>query len=167
MSTDIDQSATVSELKPGFNERIASLITIDDPEQFERERKAIAKELKMRTSVVDDAIEKARNAASPPAGADATGGADSNGPPGKVTPRQKLLQVVHEQGMRFWRNSDSTAYVTVPCGDRIERYRVQSTGFKNLLRSLYGSRWPEATKTAIIPGGISETTMAEVMPTLE
>jgi hypothetical protein len=94
-------------------------------------------------------------------------------PPRKKEPgqRDRLIEVAVTSGITYWHDPDGNAFATVKRDGRIERYRVRSAAFKQLLRRLYGDAYPNliATKKAgfTVPGGVSDTAMNEVLPTLE
>src|SRR5215469_7890569 len=75
--------------------------------------------------------------------------------------RDKIVKAVLESGVKFWRDADGEAFVTVPRERRIERYRVRSTAFRNIVRGIYGDAFPSKLGT---PGAVSDTAWREARP---
>jgi hypothetical protein len=95
----------------------------------------------------------------------------------KDTQRDRLIAVALTAHITYWTDPDGNAFATVPSKgsdgkiDKIARYRLRSLAFKRLLRLLYGEAHPNMKATAkagfVVLGGVSDTTMNEVLPTLE
>jgi hypothetical protein len=87
------------------------------------------------------------------------------------TQRARLIEVALTSGITYWHDADGNAFATVTRHDRIERYCLRSAAFKRLLRQAYGERVPDMKATAKmgfpVPSGVSDTTMNEMLPTLE
>ena len=83
--------------------------------------------------------------------------------------RDKVLEVVLAADLTFWRDADGAAYATIPekdgCGP--QRHAVRSSLFRLLLRALYGAARQRTVGGRQVPGSISDTAMAEVLPALE
>jgi hypothetical protein len=89
----------------------------------------------------------------------------------KDVQRDQLIEVALTSGISYWHDFDGNAFATVTSNGQIARYRLRSAAFKRLLRLCYGDAHPNVKATAkagfLVPGGVSDTTMNEVLPTLE
>jgi hypothetical protein len=89
----------------------------------------------------------------------------------KETQRDRLIEVALSSGISFWHDEDGNAFASVPREGHSERYRVRSGQFRLLLRRIYGVAYPnlKASKKlgCTVPGGVSDSAMSEVLPTLE
>lgn len=82
--------------------------------------------------------------------------------------RQKIIETVINAGITFWRDLDGNTFATVPGrAGEIARYRVRSTDFRMIVRSLYAQAHPAKTNTGTIPGSVSDTAMGEALPAFE
>jgi hypothetical protein len=81
-----------------------------------------------------------------------------------IPPRDKIIKAVLDEGVTFWRDADGDGYATVPSAGRIERYRVRSTAFRNVVRRIYGDAFPSKFGT---PGAISDTAWREARASFE
>lgn len=83
--------------------------------------------------------------------------------------RDKVLAAVMVAKWAFWRDGDGAAYATIPgvdgCGP--QRHAVRSKRFALLVRALYGAANSRVIGDRKVPGSISDSAMAEVLPSLE
>lgn len=84
--------------------------------------------------------------------------------PEPIPQRDKIVKAVLDAKVTFWRDADGEAYATVPCEKRIERYRVRSTAFRNIVRGIYGDAFPSKFGK---PGAVSDTAWREARPQFE
>jgi hypothetical protein len=81
--------------------------------------------------------------------------------------RDRIVEVLLAAGVTFWRDRDGYAFATVRRQELIERHRVESRRFKLLIRSIYGAAFPTMSSRGSIPGGVSDSALAEAIQTFE
>lgn len=84
---------------------------------------------------------------------------------------ERIVSAVLDAGVTFWRDPRGTAYATIPREERIERYAVRGTSFKNIVRLLYGDANPAAVKgkagETARPGSVSDHALSEALGAFE
>jgi hypothetical protein len=82
----------------------------------------------------------------------------------RIAQREQILSAVIDAKVTFWRDADGEGFATVPNGERIERYRIRSTAFKNIVRGIYGDAYPSKLGT---PGAVSDNAWREARASFE
>ena len=95
----------------------------------------------------------------PPAGGRKKAGGNRN-----IPQREKIIKAVQDAKVTFWRDEDGEAYASVPQDKHVERYRVQSSAFRNVVRGLYSHAF---TKKGGTPVAMSDAAWHEARGSFE
>jgi hypothetical protein len=126
------------------------------PLEYGRAREKAAKKFGVGVGILDEAVEAKRR--------ECGVGTPDDSDEKRIPQRDKIIKAVRDAGVKFWRDEDHEAYVTVPRDGHFEQYRVRSTAFRNVVRALYGKSNRSSLDT---PGAVSDAAWREVKPTFE